>query len=182
MKLLHALDSLLGKISNLCAWVSGAALFGMATLIFINVICRRFFNHAITGADELVQFLMVFVVYFALSYSTRLRAHVRVDAFTNLMPDYIRFAVLGVVTLACIFVSANITVRTFSYAATIISSNTRSPILKISYAPFYYIISALCVLLSLEFLADAMKYFGESVTALKARQSKALTGKEGDAE
>lgn len=172
MKLLRTLDSILGKISNACAWVSGAALFLMAALIFVNVICRRFFQRAIFGADELVQFSMVLVVYFALSYSTRLRAHVRVDFITNMMPKYIRFVVLGVVTLACIFVTANISLRTFAYAATVISSNTRSPILKLSYAPFYYLISILNILLSLEFLADGLKYFAEASSAFKNRHRK----------
>lgn len=172
MKVLRTLDSILGKISNACAWVSGAALFLMAALIFVNVICRRFFQHAIFGADELVQFLMVLVVYFALSYSTRLRAHVRVDFITNMMPEYIRFVVLGVVTLACIFVTANISLRTFAYAGAVISSNTRSPILKLSYAPFYYLISVLNILLSLEFLADGLKYFGEAAAAFKKRHGK----------
>lgn len=172
MKVLHTLDKILGKISNACAWVSGAALFLMAALIFINVIGRYFFQHAITGADELVQFLMVLVVYFALSYSTRIRAHVRVDFVTNMMPEYIRLIVLGIVTLACIFVSVNISIRTFAYAGTVIASNTRSPILKISYAPFYYAISVLNILLSFEFLADGLKYFGEAARAFKNRHKK----------
>ena len=172
MNALRALDRILGKISSACAWVSGASLFVMAALIFVNVICRRIFNHAITGADELVQFLMVFVVYFALSFSTRIRAHVRVDAFTNLMPESIRDVILGLVTLACIFVTINISIRTFQYAGVVISSNTRSPILKLSYAPFYYMISVLSVLLSLEFLADGLKYFGEAFSAHQNRHGK----------
>ena len=171
MKFLRTLDKILGKVSNACAWVSGAALFFMAALIFVNVIMRRFFNHAITGADELVQFAMVLVVYFALSYSTRLRAHVRVDFITNMFPLVLRNIVLGIVTLACIFVTVNISIRTFNYAGTVIASNIRSPMLKWSYAPFYYIISVLNVLLSLEFLADCVKYFGEAVAAAKGKTS-----------
>ena len=172
MKVLRTLDKILGTVSNACAWVSGAALFLMAALIFVNVIGRYFFKHAIFGADELVQFLMVLVVYFALSYSTRLRAHVRVDFITNMMPEYIRYVVLGAVTIACIFVTVNITLRTFDYAGTVIASNTRSPILKVSYAPFYYIISILNVLLSFEFLADGLKYFGQAAAAFHNRHGR----------
>ena len=51
------------------------------------------------------------------------------------------------------------------------ASNIRSPMLKWSYAPFYYIISMLNILLSLEFLADGVKYFGEAVAAAKGKTS-----------
>ena len=176
MKVLRTLDGILGKISSACAWVSGAALFFISVLIFINVFCRRFLNSAITGADELIQLMMVFVVYFALAHSTRLRAHVRVDFFTNMLPEFIRYAVLGVVTLLCIFVTVNIAIRTFQYAP----QAFRSDILKLSFKPFYYIISVMNILLSLEFLADGLKYFGQSGAAFKNRHNKPEQ-KEGEA-
>ncbi len=172
MKVLRTLDRILGKISGACAWVAGAALFLMAALIFADVFCRYFLKSSITGSQEIVQLMMVFVVYFALCQSTRIRAHVRVDFFTNMMPAYIRNAVLGIVTLLCIFVTANITIRTFGYAGQVWASKTSSPILKINYAPFYYIISVMNVLLSLEFLADGLKYFGEAVRAFRTRNEK----------
>lgn len=168
MKILRTLDKILGAVSNACAWVSGAALFFISALIFVNVFCRYFLRHAITGADELVQLAMVFVVYFALSYSTRLRAHVRVDFITNMFPEYIRDVVLGIVTLMCIFVTVNISIRTFRYAP----MSHASEVLKIPYNIFYYVISAMNILLSLEFLADGLKYFGEAAQAFKNRHNK----------
>jgi TRAP-type C4-dicarboxylate transport system permease small subunit len=171
VKVLRTLDKILGKISGACAWVSGAALFLMAVLIFADVFCRYFLKSSITGSQEVVQLMMVFVVYFALCQSTRIRAHVRVDFFTNMMPAYIRNVVLGIVTLLCIFVTANISIRTFSYAGQVWASRTSSPILKINYAPFYYIISVMNVLLSLEFLADGLKYFGEAAEAFRNRKN-----------
>ena len=173
MKVLRTLDNILGKVSNACSWVSGAALFLISALIFVNVFCRYFLKSAITGADELVQLLMVFVVYFALSYSTRLRAHVRVDFITNMLPEYIRYAMLGIVTLLCIFVTVNISIRTFNYAPQTHSSE----VLKIPHSIFYYIISVMNILLSLEFLADGLKYFGEAAEAFKNRHNKEVEAK-----
>ena len=105
---------------------------------------------------------MVFVVYFSLPYSTRIRAHVRVDALTSIMGERIRFIVLGIVTIACVFVSVNISIQTFKNAGTIIASGTVSPILKVGYAPFYYVISIMNILLSMEFIADGIKYFKQA--------------------
>lgn len=167
MKVLKALDNILAKISDACSWVSGTALFIMASLIFVDVFCRYFLRKSITGSQEVVTLLMVFVVYFALGKSTRIRAHVRVDFFTNLMPPVLRNIVLGIVTLLCIFVTINISIRTFGYAGQVLAQKTSSPILKINYAPFYYIISVMNVLISLEFLADGVKYFIEAADAFR---------------
>ena len=167
MKLIHTLDDILGKVSNVCAWISGIVLFLMSALIFLNVILRYFFHNSITGADELVTLMMVFVVYFGLSYSTRLRAHIRVDSVTNLFPEYIRYAVLGIVTLLCIFVSVNISIRTFNYAP----MTHKTEVLAIPLAPFYYMISVLNVLLSFEFLADGIKWLAQAVAAFKTRRA-----------
>lgn len=172
LKVLKKLDKILGAISNACAWVAGAGLFFMAALIFVNVIGRYFFKHAIKGADELVQLAMVIVVYFALAYSTRIRAHVRVDFVTNLFPEYIRDVILALVTWACIFVTVNITIRTFAYADKVITTGITSQILGISYAPFYYAISVMNILLSFEFLADGIKYILEAVEAFRNRHNK----------
>ena len=168
MKLIRTLDDILAKISNACAWVSGIMLFLMSALIFINVILRYVFRDSITGADELVTLMMVFVVYFGLSYSTRLRAHVRVDSVTNLFPEYVRLAVYGIVTLLCIFVSVNISIRTFKYAP----MTHKSEVLSIPLAPFYYMISVLNILLSFEFLADGIKWLAEAAEAYKNRHNK----------
>ena len=83
---------------------------------------------------------------------------------------------LGVVTLLCIFVTVNIAIRTFQYAP----QAFRSDILKLSFKPFYYIISVMNILLSLEFLADGLKYFGQSGAAFKNRHNKPEQ-KEGEA-
>lgn len=115
---------------------------------------------------------MVFVVYCALAYSTRIRAHVRVDFLTNMMPEWLRNIVLGIVTWLCIFISANIAIRTFNYGFTAKASNLATTVLKIPYYPFYFVISIMCVLLSLEFFADGMKYVSAGVTAFRKRKDK----------
>ena len=169
MKIIKKLDAILGKISDLCSWVAGAALFFIAALTFVDVFCRYFLRKSITGSQELCQMAMVFVVYFALSYSTRIRAHVRVDVVTNLLPEWLRNIVLGVMTWACIFISANISIRTFRYGFTALNTNLSTTVLGIPHYPFYFIISVMCVLLSLEFFADGVKYIAAGVNILRGR-------------
>ena len=170
MKLIKKLDDILGKISDLCAWVSGTALFAMAVLIFVNVILRYVFKRSIRGADEIVTILMVMVVYFAMCKSTRIRAHVRVDFVTNLMPEALRNFVLALTAWACIFITVNIAIRTWGNAGALIRSGNRTDMLKISLAPFYYVVSVMSVLLSFEFLADGIKYCASGVEAIRRKK------------
>lgn len=170
MKILKKLDAILGRISDVCAWISGAALFIMAALIFVNVIMRYIFHSAIKGADEVVTILMVMVVYFAMCKSTRIRAHVRVDFVTNLMPEALRNFVLALTAWACIFVTVNISLQTWQNAAALIRAKNTTQILKLSLAPFYYIISVMSWLLTLEFFADGFKYCLSGIEAIRRKR------------
>lgn len=167
MKVLKTLDKILGTVSSLCAWVSGAALFLIAAITFADVFCRYFLHNSITGSQELCQMLMVFVVYFALGQSTRIRAHVQVDFVTNMFPKWLKEFVIGVMMFACIFVTWNITLQTWGYAGQAQTSKISTVILNLPHYPFYYIISVMNVLISLEFLADGVKHMLDGVGYLR---------------
>ncbi len=166
MRVFRTLDKIIGKISDICTWISGLSLFIIAAVITVDVVMRYLFKNAIKGQQEIAQILMVFVVYFALAYSTRIRAHVRVDILTNVMPPALRNICLGLVTWLCIFVTVNITIRTGSYGLTLMQRGTTTAILKIPYYPFYIIIAVMSVLISIEFFIDGVKYFVEAYQAI----------------
>lgn len=168
-KVLKTLDKILGVISSLCSWVSGAALFLVAAITFVDVFCRYFLHNSITGSQELCQMLMVFVVYFALGQSTRIRAHVQVDFVTNMFPKWLKEIIIGIMMFACIFVTWNITLRTWAYADLARASKISTVVLNIPHYPFYYIISFMNVLISLEFLADGIKHIIDGVGYLRDR-------------
>lgn len=167
MKVLKTLDKILGVISGLCSWVSGAALFLIAAITFVDVFCRYFLHNSITGSQEMCQLLMVFVVYFALGKSTRIRAHVQVDFLINMFPKWLKEFVVALMMFACIFVTWNITLRTWGYAGQAQASKISTVILSLPHYPFYYIISVMNVLISLEFLADGVKHVIDGVGYLR---------------
>jgi TRAP-type C4-dicarboxylate transport system permease small subunit len=62
------------------------ALFAMMGLMFADVVFRYALNAPITGAYELTEFLMVFVVFGALPVITVRRGHVQVTALQEAVP------------------------------------------------------------------------------------------------
>ncbi len=162
MKLYKRLADGLHKVSHFCVWISGALLFAIALLIFIDVILRYIFNSPITGAQEIVEMAIVLVLYLGLPYSTYQRAHVRVDALTNTFSPKGKLICLGVVTILCAFVSGPMSVQLFRQAGKVLDRGSATNILRIVHYPFYYIASFGNILLTFEFIADGIRYFQEA--------------------
>lgn len=72
------------KFDRLLGFIAAGTLFFMMVLIFLDVMLRYFFTRPITGTLELTgEYLMVIIVYFALSYTLKHKGHVRVDILEN---------------------------------------------------------------------------------------------------
>lgn len=170
MKTYTKLTNGLHKVSNVFVWISGAILFGISALIFIDVLMRYIFSAPITGAQEIVELAIVLVLYLGLPYSTYARSHVRVDALINTFSPKWKFICLGFVTILCAFVSGPIAVQLFIQAGNVFDRGTASSILKIAHYPFYYIAAFGNALLTLEFIADGIRYFFEASEVGKEKE------------
>ena len=155
--MIKKLDDALHKVSNVCVWIAGVMLFGIAAFIFIDVLGRYVFNHPVTGSQEIVELAIVCVLDLGLPYSTYCRAHVRVDALITHFPYKARMITLGVVTLLCMLVSGPIAVQLYRQGFNVIARGTSSVILKIKHWPFYFIASFGNLLLTFEFLSDGIR-------------------------
>jgi TRAP-type C4-dicarboxylate transport system permease small subunit len=162
MKQLLRLSGLLHKISHIGVWIASIILFGIAVLIFVDVIGRYVFNASIVGSQEIVELAVALVLYFGLSYSTHSRAHVRVDALVNAFSERGKRICLGLVTMLCMLVSGPIAVQMFRQAAIIAERGAASNLLHIPHWPLYCIVACCNVILTFEFLCDGIRYFGEA--------------------
>ena len=78
-----ALDRLARGAERALAGVAGAALFAMMALTFADVIGRYGFNHSIFGAAELVEFLMVVVIFAGVAVVTPADRHITASLFED---------------------------------------------------------------------------------------------------
>jgi TRAP-type C4-dicarboxylate transport system permease small subunit len=102
----------------------------MATLVFVNVITRYVFNFSIIWAEEVSQYLMIWIAYLGAGLALREGRHVAVEMLQDRLPTALgrrlRMAVGG---LVLIFLGV-VTVLGFQFAAFV--WNQETPVLNIS--------------------------------------------------
>jgi len=102
----------------------------MATLVFINVVARYVFNFSIIWAEEVSQYLMIWIAYLGGGLALREGRHVAVEMLQDRLPTVLgrrlRMAVGG---LVLVFLGA-VTVLGFQFVVFVWSQET--PVLNIS--------------------------------------------------
>jgi TRAP-type C4-dicarboxylate transport system permease small subunit len=102
----------------------------MATLVFINVVCRYVFNFSIIWTEEVSQYLMIWIAYLGAGLALREGRHVAIELLQDRLPTALgrklRMAVGGLV-LAFLGV---VTVLGFQFAVFV--WNQETPVLNIS--------------------------------------------------
>lgn len=100
--------------------VSMLSLLLMMFIIFFDVFGRFVFNTPITGAKEVIEFTMIFLVYFGLSYTQSKNGHVGMDLFIDIFKrnkGKFYYFLLTINSLVSISVAAFLII--FSYSATL---------------------------------------------------------------
>lgn len=73
------------KMSQVAVWVGGFALMCSAFMVTGDVIARKLFGVTISGADEISGYIFAASTTWAYAYCLLHRAHIRIDAFYNLL-------------------------------------------------------------------------------------------------
>jgi TRAP-type C4-dicarboxylate transport system permease small subunit len=110
----------------------------MATLVFTNVITRYIFNFSIIWAEELSQYLMIWITYLGAGLALREGRHVAVEIFQDRLPRALRRlvrAALAAAMLGFLVVLAVLGVRiaafTWSQETPVLNLPTGLPYLAI---------------------------------------------------
>lgn len=123
-------------LSSLVATISGVGLLALMVVMASDVIGRYFLKHPISGAYELVEYLMAIFVPCCVAYSAERKCHVGVDILVERLAPKTRLLV-DIVTQAITIVLVCVVVRQgwigFSEA---LSSTMKSAVLQIPNAPF----------------------------------------------
>ena len=93
-------NMIVDKIEQVMTLIASIALAIMAMYIFLDVMARYVFNHPLIGAVEITEdYLLVIVIFFAISYTFTKNGHVSVKLFENLMSVNVKKSVSMVVLL-----------------------------------------------------------------------------------
>ena len=85
-KLAHSLEKFANPFSHVADGVGRVTLALMVILITADVILRYFLNSPIKGSYELVEFMLIVLVYLGLAYTQTKKGHVSISLLSNKLP------------------------------------------------------------------------------------------------
>lgn len=116
------LESILTKFSMI-------SLMIMMFTVFVDVAGRFLLNKPVTGAKEIIEFTMKFLVYFGLSYTQSQNGHVGMDIFVDRINNYrgrLKIVILLINSIVSISVSALLIIFSLNQTLSIYSRGVLS--------------------------------------------------------
>jgi TRAP-type C4-dicarboxylate transport system permease small subunit len=153
--------SLLWKLLNkfevyLSAWI----FIAMTILLFVQVVTRYVFNHAITWTEEISCILFVWLVYLGVAAAVLSRKHLKMDIVVNALPfKYKRIVLIfgNIVSIVCFVLLVE---PLFKLVQTFMMIHATTDLLKIPKAVSYGVVPV-CLILS------CIRYVQESIILMK---------------
>lgn len=159
------MNSAISPIKNLFLAISGACLALMMFLTALDVGLRYIFNRPISGALELVEYMMAVIVPFALTVTAYEKAHIGVELVMDRFSLGFRLIVACMTDLLAFVLYALITWQGFLYIFEEYNSGMTSAVLLI---PSYPFVASLTVAFALFSLITLMHFF-ENLTKVNSR-------------
>lgn len=129
-----------------------AALILVASfLLFANVVARYGFNTAVLGAEELVRYMIIWLVFIGGSVAARKGIHIGVDAVLSIVGPSIARVISAVVLVFCIGFCIALAVYGFELVSATHSFGQRSAALRIPFWIAQVAIPIGAVLMALRF-------------------------------
>lgn len=158
------MQKLLLPIKNLFLLLAATSLAVMMFLTALDVGLRYIFNRPISGALELVEYLMAVLVPFALTITAFNKAHIGVELIMERFSQKVRRYVACATHLAVATLYALITWQSLMYIFEQRDSGMTSAVLLIPNYPFVASLTAAFALLSLIALMHFIEKFTEVVS------------------
>ncbi len=133
-------------------WMVIAMMAVMATLVFMNVVCRYILNFSIIWAEEVSQYLMVWVAFLGAGLALRQGRHVAIEILQDRLPSTARRITRHLVAMLLILFMGILIVLGIQFAR--FAWDQETPVLNISQGiPYLAVpIGALLLVIHLFFL------------------------------
>lgn len=144
-------------------YIGAGILVIMMVLVTVDVCLRYLFSQPISGAYELVVFMLCVLVFTQLPHTTLVKGHVNVDFVAARLPKRVQSAFSSFVTLISMGLMGLIAWRTLIYANALKSGGQASDVLHIPDYPFVLVVFAgsivVTAILLIEFMENLAKAF-----------------------
>jgi TRAP-type C4-dicarboxylate transport system permease small subunit len=154
---IRKINRLIGKAVNAFEVVSLMFCMGALTILLIaNVIAREFFQ-SIYFAEEITEFLLIFVTFVGVSYGVRRARHIRMGAFLDIMPPKIEKIFILTISVFSAWVMFVMAHATYQYLLYSMRSAHETPALRLPYWIFYVIMPIGFTMAGLQYIRTIMK-------------------------
>ena len=136
---LKQFDRIMGAIEDLLGVLF---LIGMVLLIFLQVILRSVFGHALNWSEEAARYLMIWCTGFGISASVRIGGNIGIQAIVDALPNKIAYWVRLVCELLTLAIFGFLTYSAWAFMMTAVQSGQLTPSLQV---PIFYVYAALPV-------------------------------------
>lgn len=136
--MIDRLERFVRSLSGWLNWVAGVALVAMLALIVGDIIGAKLFKWPIPGGIEMVGFLGVVVIAFAIAHTQVVRGHIEVEFLMTRLPKKAQGIVAGLVQFLGMALFGLLAWRSYDFAHTLQVKGEVSMTQEIPFYPFVY--------------------------------------------
>jgi TRAP-type C4-dicarboxylate transport system permease small subunit len=152
-----ALDRYLALLTRILFWIGGAGLVAMLLLIVADVIGIKILSRPVPGGIEIVSFLAVISIAFAVAYTQVMRGHVAVDFIVEKFPRRAKLIIDVIMIFFSVCLFAVMAWYSFKYATKLHDTREVSMTQKIPFYPFVYGMAVCFAVTLLVLIMDLVK-------------------------
>jgi len=167
---LSQINKIIGAIINAFeVWSLMLCMLLLTTLLIVNVIAREFFV-SIYYAEEVAEFLLIFVTFVGVSYGVRKARHIRMGAFFDMMNprlEKVFIIIIAAVSAVVMFIMA---FTAYDYVMVAMQRGHETGALRLPYWTFYAIIPVGFFLAGIQYIRTILKNLTEKDTWMSPEQ------------
>ncbi|MDD5702813.1 MAG: TRAP transporter small permease [Dehalococcoidales bacterium] len=149
------LERYVNNLSRWLSWIAGIALISMLVLTVADIIGIKIFASPVPGAIEVVAFMAVVVIGFAIAYTQAQHGHIAVDFIVMKLPPRANAIINPLMLILAMALFVFLAWRTLDYGQNLMATGEVSMTQRIPFYPFIFAL-AFCFLVT--FLVLVMEF------------------------
>ncbi|MFN3937869.1 MAG: TRAP transporter small permease [Gemmobacter sp.] len=145
------------RLERILALAPAAVLFAMMVLTFVNVVLRYGFRAPISGALELLSYMMGLLVFLSLPLVTARSEHVRISVLDGIMPVWLRRIRAVIFNLLMAVICGLLGWRMWLFAERLLSWGDKTQKYGLSLGGLAQLFSVSCALMAVLFALTALR-------------------------
>lgn len=156
-KFMAGYTTVTNKVCYYLCYVSMLMIACMMVLMFVDSMLGLFIDGRIAGSYEIVQVMLLVVVFSSWAYTQTVHGHIHVVMFVRMMPQKIRFFCFGLTAIFSCVTMAFAAYAVYGEMFERMASREATATLMIPYWPFFIFEFLAFALLAIVLLCEAIK-------------------------